>query len=108
MKQNYKNLLFICSMNLNRSPTAEELFKNKYETKSAGIDKYCRNRVDKDLLEWSDVVFVMEDWMETELKKRFPDEYEKKKVVSLDIHDYYYRNDPALIKILKREISKYL
>jgi len=30
-------LLFICNQNLNRSKTAEELFKGKYNTKSAGL-----------------------------------------------------------------------
>ena len=32
-------VLFICNQNENRSKTAEELFKNRYKTKSAGAQE---------------------------------------------------------------------
>ena len=30
-------ILFVCNANLQRSPTAEEIFKHEYDVKSAGI-----------------------------------------------------------------------
>ena len=108
MKQHYKNLLFICRANLQRSPTAEEIFKDKYVTKSAGIDIDSKNPIDKEILKWADIVFVMEDWMRKEIENRFPDQHIKKRIVSLDIPYMYYRMEPELIRELKQKVNKYL
>ena len=58
-----RHLLFICSGNVNRSPTAESLFSNSrfYEAKSAGTDQHAVVRVSQDLIAWADVVFVMSE-----------------------------------------------
>ena len=101
-----KNLLFICSANLNRSPTAEIIFKDNYNTKSAGIDMLSPIKVSKELLEWADIIFVMEEWHRYKLKQLFPDF--KKKVFVLNIPDMFGKMDEELIKILKVKIKKYL
>src|SRR3989338_5887884 len=58
-----KNLLFICSANIDRSPTAERLFKfsEKYEAKSAGIYDWAMKRIDQDLIDWADMIFVLNE-----------------------------------------------
>ena len=98
--------LFICNQNQNRSKTAEELFKNRFETKSAGL--YNDNPVTEKELSWADVVVVMEDDHRSELARRFPETYMKKRILSLNIPDYYHYNQPELIEILKRQINKLL
>jgi len=57
-------LLFICSQNMNRSRTAEDLFKRKYETRSAGV--YNEHQVTAKELEWADTICLMEEeeWYE--------------------------------------------
>ena len=96
-------VLFVCNQNENRSKTAEEIFSDKFETKSAGL--YNNNPLTEKQLLWADVVVVMEDRQRTEISKRFPILYMQKKILSLDIPDLYFHNQPELIKTLKSKIK---
>ena len=96
--------LFICNQNQHRSKTAEELFKDLFETKSAGL--FNKNPVTKNQLEWADTIIVMEDFQRTELSKRFPLHYMKKRIVSLEIPDNYHYRQPELVSILKTRVGK--
>ncbi len=95
-------VLFICNQNQNRSKTAEILFKDKFETKSAGL---YNNIVTEKEIEWADIVFVMDDEQRKEISKRFPKQYLRKRVLSLDISDIYYFNQPELIELLNKKIN---
>jgi len=57
-----KRLLFICSRNRWRSPTAEALFDgvDGWEARSAGTEAGARVKVTAGHLGWADVIFVME------------------------------------------------
>ncbi|TAL52231.1 MAG: phosphotyrosine protein phosphatase [Nanoarchaeota archaeon] len=96
-------VLFICNQNKHRSKTAEEFFKDKFETKSAGL--YSEKPVNNKQIEWADVVLVMEEEQRAELAKRFPKEYMKKKIISLNVPDIYRYNQPELILSLKSKID---
>lgn len=102
----YHKLLFICSANLQRSPTAEVIFKDKYITKSAGIDINSPVRLSRELLVWADIVFVMEDWHLDEIKKRYPDIH--KRIICLNIPDRYFKMDKELIRLLREKVKEYL
>ena len=104
------NLLFICSKNQWRSPTAELLFKNhlSHQAQSAGTSEKARIRVNQKMLDWADVVFVMERKHSELLKQRFPLAVTVKRPVILDIADDYRFNNPQLIEILKTRLSDYL
>jgi predicted protein tyrosine phosphatase len=95
-------VLFICNQNENRSKTAEELFKDKFQTRSAGL--YNENPLKEKDLDWADIVLVMEEDQRTEISKRFPKLYLKKKILSLDIPDLYYYNQESLKNILNEKI----
>ena len=97
-------VLFICNQNENRSKTAEELFKSKFEAKSAGL--YNEKPLTEKQLSWADVVIVMEDEQRGEIAKRFSKVYMQKRIVSLNIPDIYYYNDPELIKVLKVKMKE--
>ena len=104
-----KNLLFVCSANLNRSPTAEGLFKdsNIFSAKSAGIFS-LDHIVSQDLIDWSDIIFVMsekEDGHLTLLKNNF--NLDGKEVYDLDVSDIYDEGDPELVRILREKLSHY-
>ena len=101
-----KKLLFICNANLQRSPTAEKIFKDKYKTKSAGVSELATNSLTSELLEWADIVFVMEDWQREFIAEKFPKLYSKKKIINLDIPDMYYFMDENLIKSLTEKVIK--
>lgn len=99
-------VLFICNQNLNRSKTAEDIFKNRFSTKSAGL--YNSTPVSSRELSWADVVVVMEDAHRSEIAKRFPDIYMRKRILSLGIPDVYSYGEPELIKALKANVQKLL
>jgi predicted protein tyrosine phosphatase len=99
------NLLFVCNQNKNRSKTAEQIFKEKYNTKSAGL--YTRKPVSEKQLAWSDVIIVMEEEQRSEIAKRFPKHYLQKRILALDIPDEYQYNNPKLIAMLKEKVSEY-
>ena len=97
-------ILFICNQNENRSKTAEGLFKDRFETKSAGL--YNEKPVTEKQLSWADVVVVMEDIQREEVAKRFPKQYMQKRILSLNIPDVYNYNQPELVNILKSKINE--
>lgn len=97
-------VLFICNQNENRSKTAESLFREKFETKSAGL--YNEKPVTGKQLSWADIIVVMEDAQRTELASRFPKQYMQKKIISLDIPDIYHYNQPELVNVLKSRMSR--
>jgi predicted protein tyrosine phosphatase len=104
------NLLFICSKNQWRSPTAEALFKNHafHQVRSAGTSDKARIKVNAKLLTWADIVFVMERKHRQLLQQHFTDELTAKRVVVLHIEDNYQFNDPELIAILQDALADYL
>ena len=99
-------VLFICNQNQNRSKTAERLFKDKFETRSAGL--YNEKPVTREQLNWADTIVVMEDEQRSEIGKRFPEIYIKKRIISFDILDLYNYNQPNLIDILKHKMKESL
>ena len=99
-------VLFICNQNQNRSKTAEELFYEVFETKSAGL--YNQNPVSEGELNWADRIIVMEEEQRKEIGKRFPNIYLKKQIISLNIPDVYSYQQEELIKELKEKISTIL
>jgi predicted protein tyrosine phosphatase len=104
------NILFICSKNQWRSPTAELLFKNHpvYQARSAGTGQQARTRVNEKLINWADIVFVMEQRHKQILKQNFWSAISKKTIVVLDIEDNYRFNDPELVVALKTALAQYL
>ncbi|MBU2639460.1 MAG: phosphotyrosine protein phosphatase [Nanoarchaeota archaeon] len=99
-----KKLLFICNQNQNRSKTAEDLFKGKYETKSAGL--YNERPVNKNVMDWADVIVVMDEEQRKEIVKRFPNEVIKKQILSLNIKDEYSYGQENLKKILSSRFNE--
>ncbi len=99
-------ILFICSRNRWRSPTAEAVFCDYegLETDSAGLDLEAEVPLCTEALEWADIVFVMEQTHRRKLSKQFQPWLKEKRVVCLDIPDKYRYMDPALVKVLKRKV----
>lgn len=104
------NLLFICSKNQWRSPTAEGLFKNHpvHNARSAGTSDKARIKVNAKLRQWADVVFVMERKHKQLLRQRFGEVINEKEIVVLDVEDNYQYNAPELIAYLTNALKPYL
>jgi len=99
-------ILFLCSKNKLRSPTAEAVFSNVegWEVYSAGISHDAEVHVSAEDLEWADYIFVMEKVHKKKLNSKFGQSIKNKKVVSLDIPDNYEYMDETLIEILKAKV----
>lgn len=104
------NILFVCSRNQWRSPTAEAIYKSdqNHTVKSAGTSASARIKVTAKLLQWADIVFAMEKRHKQRLQESFPSESVDKSIIVLDIPDDYPFMDPELIGMLKNAISLYL
>ncbi|MFH1132898.1 MAG: phosphotyrosine protein phosphatase [Nanoarchaeota archaeon] len=96
------NLLFVCNQNENRSKTAEELFKDRENVRSAGL--FNKKPLTREQLSWADLVLVMEDRQRAEIGKRFQ-EYLQKRILSLDIPDVFAHNQPELKALIKEKVS---
>ncbi|MEB0262563.1 MULTISPECIES: protein tyrosine phosphatase [unclassified Mucilaginibacter] len=102
------NLLFICSKNQWRSPTAELLFKGHqlHNARSAGTSDKARIKLNQKLVDWADVIFVMEYKHRDIIRQQF--DARQKKIIVLNIPDDYQFNDPQLIEILKLGLADWL
>jgi predicted protein tyrosine phosphatase len=102
-----KRVLFLCSQNKLRSPTAESIFSNieGFKVKSAGLNNDAVVTTTPELVEWADYIFVMEKSHRNKLQKKFKKFLNKQRVICLDIPDEYEYMDEGLINILKQRLD---
>jgi len=102
------NLLFICSKNQWRSPTAELIFKNHplHNARSAGISSKARIKINQKLIDWADVIFFMEHRHRDVVKLHFA--LSGQTLVVLNIEDNYHFGDEELVAILKLALADFL
>jgi predicted protein tyrosine phosphatase len=104
------NLLFVCSRNRRRSPTAEAAFSDieGYSVLSAGTSPDAETPVSADLIEWADIVFVMEAIHRRRLNRRFAPLLRAKRIIVLAIPDQYNYMDQSLIDLLREKVTQHL
>lgn len=103
-------LLFVCSRNNWRSPTAEALFKDhpRYEARSAGTENGARIKLTAGHVGWADLIFCMEKAHAARIEERFMTELADKPLIVLRIPDDFEFMDPALIDLLQTELSEHI
>ncbi|HZF99783.1 MAG TPA: hypothetical protein VEY71_02225 [Chitinophagales bacterium] len=104
------HLLFVCSRNQWRSPTAERIFSSRsgIVAKSAGTANSARTKLNADMLRWANIVFVMERKHQQIIRQLYPALYSNLNLVVLDIEDNYGYMDDELIELLEQSIAPYL
>lgn len=104
-----KQVLFLCSQNKWRSPTAEAIFSDYagIETDSAGINKGAEVQVSQEHIEWANIILVMEKKHKAQLNRQFGQLLKNKKISVLDIPDKYSYMDKKLITLLKKRCAPY-
>jgi predicted protein tyrosine phosphatase len=105
-----KRVLFVCSQNKLRSPTAEKVFSGhpQLEVASAGLNNDAVNVLTSELVEWAEVIFVMERSHRNRLRKKFKPYLKGQKVICLDIPDNYDFMSSQLVDLFKNSVPKYL
>lgn len=104
-----RKVLFVCSQNRLRSPTAEQVFsaRRDLEVASAGTNNDAETPLDHELVEWADIIFVMETTHRTKLIRKFRKSL-RARVICLNIPDDYEYMEPALVELLQRKVSLHL
>ncbi|RRH95121.1 protein tyrosine phosphatase [Mesorhizobium tamadayense] len=105
-----KNVLFVCSQNRLRSPTAEQVFSNRrdIEVESAGTNHDADNPLTRELVAWADIIFVMEKAHRAKLQKKFRASLKGARVICLDIPNDYEFMEPELVRIPETKVPRYL
>lgn len=104
------NVLFVCSRNQWRSPTAEQVWRRHplLNVRSGGTSPSARHTVSDADINWADVVIVMEHKHKSRLVAGFGDLLADKPIHVLDIPDEYRYIDPELIELLRSSVGTIL
>jgi len=103
-------LLFVCIQNRLRSPTAEQVFADHpgLQTASAGTNRGADTLLSAELVEWADLIFVMEKQHQRKVAEQFRPYLRDKRVVCLGIPDDYEYMQPELVQLLQLKVSRHL
>lgn len=101
------NILFLCTANIQRSKTAEELFRtfdNSNEYQSAGlsskyVEKASSTLCTEEMLQWADKVYVFENEHIKRIQQHTGDVFISK-IENLDIADEYSYYQRELVLVL--------
>ena len=104
------NVLFVCSRNQWRSPTAEQIWRKHpaLSVRSGGTSPNAKHPVSIDDLSWAQVIFVMEEKHKSRLVAEYRWLVENKPIHVLDIPDEYKYMDPELVDLLTQSIGQIL
>ena len=105
-----RRVLFLCSRNRLRSPTAEQVFAAwpHVETDSAGLAADADTPLSVEQLDWAELIMVMEPIHRRRLLMQHRERLKGKRVVVLGIRDEYDFMQPELIELLLRKAGPLL
>ncbi|MDV6329976.1 low molecular weight protein tyrosine phosphatase family protein [Asticcacaulis sp. 201] len=105
-----QRLLFICSANRLRSPTAEQVFSQypNVEARSAGLNNDAVDPLSPEHFEDIDLVFVMEKAHRSKLSQTYRAYLKSARVICLNIPDDFEYMQPELITLLKARVTPHL
>src|SRR6478736_5221574 len=103
-------VLFVCHYNRKRSATAERIFGKDplHDVRSAGTSEDAMVRVNGHMLDWADIVFIMDGEQQRDLARMFPNHPALAKIVCLHIRDQYDFLDPELVRLLEERTAPHL
>lgn len=104
------HVLFVCSRNRLRSPTAEAVFDGMpgVEVDSAGLAPDAETVLDAAQVDWADLIVVMERRHEARLVQQFGARLKGKRVTCVAIPDRYGYMQPELVAMLERKVRPLL
>ena len=102
-----EHVLFVCSQNRLRSPTAEQVFCDVpgFDVRSAGTNNAAECRLTAELVAWADRIFAMENVHKRKIQQRFREQLGDTRIVSLDIPDHFDYMAPELVVLLRAKLG---
>jgi len=96
------NLLFVCSKNKWRSPTAETIYRNdsRANVRSAGTSSSAKRRISAKDLNWANLILVMENKHKRIITQQYR-HLNLPEIIVLDIPDDYLYMSEELIGMIK-------
>ena len=103
-------VLFVCHYNRSRSATAERVFSKdpRLDVRSAGTSADALVKVNGLMLEWADIIFIMDAGQQQWLDQRFAGHAALTRIVNLDIADDYTFLDPRLVTLLQERANPHI
>ncbi len=103
-------VLFLCSRNRLRSPTAEQVFSSwpGVEAESAGLSRDAVTPLSSELVEWAELIFVMENAHRAKLSKEFRPYLKQQKIICLGIPDCFTLMQRELVDLLVAKVGPHL
>ena len=103
-------VLFLCSRNRLRSPTAEQVFASwpGVEVESAGLARDAVTPLSSELVEWAELIFVMETAHRVKLSKGFRPYLKQQRIICLGIPDRFTFMQPELVELLVAKVGPHL
>jgi predicted protein tyrosine phosphatase len=105
-----RNVLFVCSKNQWRSPTAENVWRRhpSLNVRSGGTSPSARHTVSVEDVLWADIILVMEEKHKSRLKAEYARALQHKLIHVIDIPDEYKYMDPELVTLLTSSVESVL
>ncbi|MFC2967591.1 hypothetical protein [Acidimangrovimonas pyrenivorans] len=100
-------VLFVCTANRLRSPTAAALFRDwpGIEALSAGTDPAAPRPLTRELVARADVIFAMEAHHRERIRRKFKNRPPDDRIITLHIPDAFERDQPELIVLLEQRVT---
>ncbi len=105
-----RRVLFLCRLNRMRSATAERIFSKRpdLDVRSAGTNEDALTRVNAQMLEWADLIFIMDDQQRDALDRLFAGHPALEHLICLDIPDEFGFLQPELVQLLETRVTPHL
>ena len=93
-----------------RSPTAERMFSKRpdLEVRSAGTATDALARVNDQMLDWADLIFIMDEQQRRSLRRCFTGHPALDRLICLEIPDEYTFLQPELMSLLQSRTTPHL
>jgi predicted protein tyrosine phosphatase len=95
-------ILFVCDAGCNRSPTFARWFEKNapnYEVRSAGLYWGYPDQVNKEVLEWANIIAVMTLKQKKTIHEKYPEVIDRVRVIGIE--DVYDPDELALIELIE-------
>lgn len=104
------HILFVCTDCRLRSPTAAKIYRRRpdLEVDCGGLGDLTKRPVTEEMVEWADIIFVMERRDVERMRGKWPVLVKNKRLINLGVPDEFAYMEGRLVKLLVRRLARYI